>query len=128
MPESRSSTLYIPKTNRSTQCRPRNTDPISVEMPIEEEEAIEETETTVKFVQNKAVTVLPNSTAGSTANALTVTNAVIPKKTASFSRTTKHALDTDLKILGFNTSIRQTETKMAITTTKLALTVNTIPS
>ena len=82
------------------------------------------TETIVKFVQIKEITAT-NPLTVSTANALIVTNA---KKTVSFSKTKKHVLDTNLKILICKQSTHPTE----ITKTTIPLnpvpTVNTIHS
>ena len=62
-------------------------------------EAEDLTETTVKFVQIKEITETNPLTMVSTANALIATKAVIPKRTASSSKTTRQVLDTNLKIL-----------------------------
>ena len=90
-------------------------------------EAEDLTETTVKFVQIKEITATP-LTMVSTANALIVTNAAIPKRTASSSKTTKHVLDTNLKIPVCKQNIHQTETTERIIPLNPVPTVNTIYS
>src|SRR5436190_4487786 len=86
-------------------------------------EAEDLTETTVKFVHIKEITAT-NPLTVSTANALIATNAVIPKRTISFSKTTKPVLVINQRTLVCNPNTRP----MATTATATPIPINPVPT
>src|SRR5436309_5615018 len=86
-------------------------------------EAEDLTETTVKFVQIKEITAT-NPLTVSTANALIATNAVIPKRTVSLSKTTKLVLVINQRTLVCNPNTRP----MATTATATPIPINPVPT
>src|SRR5436190_5626620 len=90
-------------------------------------EAEDLSETTVKFVQIKEITAT-NPLTVSTANAHIATNAVIPKRTVSLSKTTKLVLVVNHKTLVCETNTHPTETTVTAVPINPVPTVNTIRS